>query len=124
MPRLSIRTDISFCIDTGADRSLLLPSDGVRMGIDFTRLTRETESVGVGGITRNYLEEAIIVFSEPKRFLYIYMVDLELSPPSPDIMDLPSLLGREILDRWRMIYDPAKKRLSFEVRTADVVIPL
>lgn len=124
LPRLSIRTDISFCIDTGADRSLLLPSDGVRMGIDFTRLTRETESVGVGGITRNYLEEAIIVFSEPKRFLYIYMVDLEISPPSPDIMDLPSLLGREILDRWRMIYDPAKKRLSFEVRTADVVIPL
>ena len=124
LPDLRISTDISFCVDTGADRTVLLPGDGVRMGIDFAGLTRETESVGVGGLCRNYVEPAIIVFSEPRRFLYAYMIDMEVSPPSPEIMDVPSLLGRDVLNRWRMIYNPMKNRLSFQVLSADVVVPI
>jgi len=124
LPRLEIRGDISFCVDTGADRSLLHPGDGERMGIDYTKLTGETESVGVGGICHSFVEPALLVFSEPKRFLYVYIIDLAISPPSLDIMDLPSLLGRDILDRWRMIYHPAKKRLTFDVVSADVTVPI
>jgi hypothetical protein len=124
LPRLEIRGDISFCVDTGADRSLLHPGDGERMGIDYTKLTGETESVGVGGIRHSFVEPALLVFSEPKRFLYVYIIDLAISPPSLDIMDLPSLLGRDILDRWRMIYHPAKKRLTFDVVSADVTVPI
>ncbi len=124
LPKLRIDSDISWCVDTGADRSLLMPGDGVRMGIDFTKLTRETESVGVGGTTRNYLEAAWLVFSVPGQFLYAYTVDLEISPPSGDIMDLPFLLGREILHRWRMTYNFVRKRISFDVLSADVVIPI
>ena len=33
--------------------------------------------------------------------------------------DIPSLLGRDILNRWRMVYDPSIDELSFEVHTAD-----
>ena len=124
LPRLKIRGDISFCVDTGADRSLLHPGDGERIGIDYTKLSGATESVGVGGICRNFVEPALLVFSEPKRFLYVYMIPLAISPASPDIMDLPSLLGRDILDQWRMIYDPAKKRLTFHVVSADVTVPI
>ena len=124
LPRLKIRGDVSFCVDTGADRSLLHPGDGERIGIDYTKLSGATESVGVGGICRNFVEPALLVFSEPKRFLYVYMIPLAISPPSPDIMDLPSLLGRDILDRWRMTYDPARKRLTFHVVSADVTVPI
>ena len=40
----------------------------------------------------------------------------------PDTLDLPSLLGRDILDRWRMVYDPEMGLLEFEVRSADLTI--
>lgn len=124
LPRLKIKGDISFCVDTGADRSLLHPGDGERMGIDYTKLTGETESVGVGGICHNFVEPALLAFSEPKRFLYVYIIPLAIAPAAPDIMDLPSLLGRDILDQWRMTYHPIKKRLTFHVISADVTVPI
>jgi hypothetical protein len=32
----------------------------------------------------------------------------------------PSLLGRDVLDRWRMNYDPSRDSLKFTVRSADL----
>jgi hypothetical protein len=124
LPRLKIRGDISFCVDTGADRSLLHPGDGQRMGIDYTKLTGQTQSVGVGGICHNFVEPALVVFSEPKRFLHVYIIPLAVCPHALDRMDLPSLLGRDILDQWRMTYHPTKKRLTFQVVSADVTVPI
>jgi hypothetical protein len=124
LPRLNVESDVSWCVDTGADRSLLMPGDGERIGLDYTKFTRETESVGVGGISRDYLESAWLVFADPGRSLYAYALDLEISPPSSEITDLPSLLGRDVLHRWRMSYKFARKRLVFEVLSADVVIPI
>jgi hypothetical protein len=111
-------------VDTGADRTVLLPSDAARIGVDYAALTRETESVGVGGISRDYLDHALLIFSEPNRYLYAYFIDLMITAPSPEITDLPSLLGRDILHRWRISYNFATKRLVFDVLSADVVIPL
>ncbi|MDE2695873.1 MAG: hypothetical protein OXH97_05080 [Chloroflexota bacterium] len=47
---------------------------------------------------------------------------MEIAPVQPDTLDLPSLLGREILDRWRMVYDPEIGVLEFDVRSADLSI--
>lgn len=124
LPRLKIRGDISFCVDTGADRSLLLPGDGERMGVDYTKLTGKAQSMGLGGICYNFMEPALFVFSEPKRFLHVYIMLLAIAPASPKMMGIPSLLGRDILDRWRMVYHPAKKRLTFQVVSADVTVPI
>ena len=124
LPRLKIRGDISFCVDTGADQSLLLPGDGERMGVDYTKLTGKAQSMGLGGICYNFMEPALFVFSEPKRFLYVYIMLLAIAPASPKMMAIPSLLGRDILDRWRMVYHPAKKRLIFHVVSADVTVPI
>ncbi len=54
LPRLRISSDISFCVDTGADSTVLLPADGIRIGIDYDKLGPEVESVGVGGISLDY----------------------------------------------------------------------
>ena len=124
IPRLNITGDISFLVDTGADHTLLNPLDGIRMGIDYSQLTGDIEIVGVGGLCHNYVEPAIAVFSEPKKTLYIYTITLEITPPNPEIMDIPSLLGRDILDQWRMTYNPSKNRLTFKVISANVVVPL
>lgn len=119
LPGQGLNSDISFLVDTGADRSILMPADALRMGLDYSKLTRRTESVGIGGTARTYIEEAALVYSEPGRFLYLYFVDLRIAAPSPEIMDLPSLLGRDVLDRWRMTYDPQRGELRFRVRSAD-----
>ena len=124
LPNLNIRGDISFLVDTGADTSLLLPDDGIRLKVDYGQLSGDAQSVGIGGVSHNFVEPAVVAFSEPGRFLHAYYINLRIAPPDNEIIDLPSLLGRDILDRWRMIYNPQKKRLVFKVISADVTVPL
>ena len=47
---------------------------------------------------------------------------MAIAPVQTDAFDIPSLLGRDILDRWRMVYDPEMGLLEFEVRSADLTI--
>ena len=94
------------------------------MGIDYKTLGQEVESIGVGGISLDHVERAIVIFSEPKKFLYVYNIDLLISSPTPDIFSLPSLLGRDILNQWRMTYNPRAGSLAFQVLSADYTIPL
>ena len=124
LPRFRIRSDISFLVDTGADVSLLNPADGTRMGLDYARLTGNVESLGTSGVSYNYVEPAFIVFSERGRFLHVYRINLEIAPYDRKLMELPSLLGRDILDQWKMTYNPSKKRLVFEVLSSDETIPI
>lgn len=124
IPRLEVTGEISFLVDTGADQSLLSPLDGQRLRLDYSRLGNEGESIGMGGIVQNFQEQAFLTFSDAGRTLYAYAVNIAIATPSPDIMDLPSLLGRDVVDHWRMVYEPDRDLLTFTVRTADVVIPL
>ena len=57
IPRLSLESDISFLVDTGADRTVLLTADGQRMGIDYSDLTEDIgPSVGLGGASFNFVK--------------------------------------------------------------------
>lgn len=82
IPRLGIDANISFLVDTGADTSLLSPADAFEMGVDYSLLTGETESLGTAGIAHNFTEPASIAFTEPGRYIYIYHVGLEIAAPS------------------------------------------
>jgi len=124
LPNLNIRGDISFLVDTGSDETRLHPIDGIRLNIDYGQLSGDAESIGTSGLSHDFIEPAIVVFSEPKRFLYVYNITLRIAPYDIEILDLPSLLGRNILDRWRMTYNPPKKSLLFKVVSADVTVPL
>ena len=125
LPRLNISGYISFLVDTGADTSLLNPIDSKRLGIDFNTLTGDEESWGLGGSVHSYVEDALLIFSETGVALYVYSFDLSISPDDPAIpADLPSLLGRDVIDNWRMTYSPSRQNLTFHVFSADVTIPL
>lgn len=121
-PRFDLTGSVSFLADTGADASLVSPGDAGRIGVDFGQLEGRTESVGLGGSVECYVERAWVVFTGGDGEVYVYALDIEIAPPSPDALALPSLLGRDILDRWRMVYDPSYRLLEFEVRTADLTI--
>lgn len=124
LPRLNVRSNISFLVDTGADRSLLMPLDGTRMGLDYNQLAGNQEAVGIGGVSRHFVEPALVVFSEAGKYLYIYSINLTISSSNTSLMDVPSLLGRDILDQWKMTYNPTKKELTFVVNRADFTFPI
>src|SRR5579863_665812 len=78
IPRLNILADVSFIIDTGADCTVLMPLDGGRMGIDYGQLRNAVDSVGVGGLSRDFTEPAIVAFSDGAS-IYAYSLIIRIS---------------------------------------------
>jgi predicted aspartyl protease len=122
MRRLGIEGTVSFFVDTGADRTILQPLDARDLHLDITRLTGAARMFGLGGIVTNFVEPASLVF-ETNETIYAYRLDLVIARPA-DGPQLPSLLGRDILNRWHMTYRPIDNRLEFEVASADSTFDL
>ncbi len=123
LPRLSIVADVAFLIDTGADGTVLMPLDAARMGIDYGQLQNVVDSVGIGGVSRDFSEDSMITFTDGFN-LYVYTPTIRIPTPSPEIMTVPSLLGRDIINRWDMRYHYSGSLLEINVVTADLVIPI
>jgi hypothetical protein len=122
-PRLSIRGYVSFLVDTGANSSILMPADSKKLGVDFKVLRNQTTSHGIGGFSKGFEEDAVVAFSDG-RHVYGYDVNMEVSSPTADNRYLPSLLGRDVLNRWRIIIDFSKAKATFTPRTWDLRIKL
>lgn len=124
LTRLNIRSEISFLVDTGSDVTLLNPLDGFRMGVDYSRLTGHADTGGIGGGMKCFLEPALVVFREADR-LVTYNIDyFHISHPEDVDDTLNSILGRDVLDRLRMVYNPSADQLTFTVKSADHFSPL
>ena len=118
LPRLRLNGNISFVFDTGADTSLLMPLDAQRIGINYTDLQESEQSLGIGGASLNFIEPAFLAFVGDGE-LYGYEIELRICSPSDEIFTIPSLLGRDIIDRWRVTYDKPGLRLVAEVVNSD-----
>lgn len=123
IPRLNARADFSFVVDTGADNTFLMPGDGRTMGLDYSQLaTPAGPSLGAGGPITSFAEQAWVAFSDGSN-LYGYSVRIAILEYRTDMLQVPTLLGRDILHRWRMVYDHPANKIEFEVVSADVLIP-
>lgn len=120
IPRLKIDGYVSFLVDTGSDSTVLMQTDGARLGLNYSKLKNKTLAIGVGGEANIYREPANLVFSEPGTRIHLYVLDLQVLEPKSANKTTPSLLGRDILNRWRMSYNATNKRLFFEVLSADL----
>lgn len=123
IPRLNIRTRLFLCIDTGADRSILMPFDSLDLGLDYQTLNAGSVISGIGGAGRNFAENALLAFSDGASD-FLYELDLLIAAPNPAINNIPSILGRDILNRWRITYDYPARTLTFDVLSADFTFPL
>ena len=122
LPRLHVQGNISFLVDTGADNTVLMPIDAVRMGLDYAELRGNKLSVGVGGYSQMFVEPGAAIFLEGSKRLHLYYLDIHIPSHTPEIADLPSLLGRDVLDRWRMHYNPSANALTFKVHSSDKTV--
>ena len=118
LPRPGWSGNVSFIFDTGADTSLLMPLDAQRMGINYGLFENERSTLGVGGASENFVESAYLAFVGDEA-LYGYKIELHICKPAEELMAVPSLLGRDIIDQWRVIYDKPALELLAEVISYD-----
>ena len=119
--------EISFLVDTGADRTLLSPFDGVRLRrelvVDLLGLPFGSPIVGVGGQTETRMIDASLQIGEHTIATTLSLVE----PPPGQFPTMPSLLGRDILyelalfmeyrtDRLLLLDDSETEHVSFSAR--------
>lgn len=122
IPGLGIAGNVSFLVDTGADSTCLAGSEAIRLGVDYSALPKAAVCTGIGGDMTTYPVEALISFAGTKN-LFVFVIELDILDHG-SARDIPSLLGRDVLDRILFICDRPNEKLVFEFRTADAVIPL
>lgn len=108
IPNLNITQKIEFLIDTGATKTTILDKDAISAGIPYNRLIRPKHPLlGVGGLVATYIaKNAGIYFradddSEHKELLRELLV-VKHARVNHNIMRIPSVLGRDILNKYRL----------------------
>ena len=126
LQRLGIAVDdVTFLVDTGADSTYLHPRDSLEFSVPFDLLRGGSTSRGIGGTASYFPEPAVLVFTDEATGQdYGYRININVAKPD-DVSDrIPSLLGRDVIRRWQMDYDPTYSKLEFTVRDADFIIDL
>ena len=113
IPNNSVR--IEFLVDTGADRTVLSPSEGKRLredyGIDLLSLPRGLPSRGVGGQMHTRLIDATLTMDGFSKGMTLPIFEPPPSMPFPDWM--PSLLGRDIIYEFALHVSERRNRVLF-----------
>jgi len=119
IPSLQIEASVSFLVDTGSDCCVLMQLDAARLGVDYARLSDRADSTGIGGVSRDFVVAAAILFAEQRTKVYGYNILLRIAEPRPELKTTPSLLGRDVINHWRMTYDPTGGQLHADVVSCD-----
>lgn len=123
IPRLNLHGDLSLIVDTGADSTMLMPDDARRFGIDHSALGFPNTSTGIGGDVASHPEPAVLIVQSPGQGLYAFRFTASIMEDLPGAQGVPSLLGRDIIDRTRMTYAPQQSLLEMEVLSHDGFVP-
>jgi hypothetical protein len=122
---LELRHVVNFHVDTGAAVTTLLDKDVKRLKIDLEKMKRAERGLfGIGGSLTTYvIEDSALLFQagngkvvEERLRIYAGVHDVErLSKVERKlILELPSLLGRDLIYRFKLVLDKAKNQLCLE----------
>ena len=123
IPLLKVAGFVLFLIDTGSDCTVIMPADARLLKIDYSKLKSTDTSIGSSGPSLDYLCHAIVIFAEKGVRAYSYNVELRIPESKPETMILPSLLGRDIFNRWQASFDPSKRTIIANVLSCDREFP-
>ena len=122
---LNLHETVEFLVDTGASRTTICDKDAIRLGIDFARLEKLSEGMlGIGGMVNTYvLNDVKLIFRREdekdhiENFKKIYVLKHTLLDER--IMRIPSILGRDMLNKYALVYDKRHEK----VYITDEIIP-
>ena len=120
LPRLALSGTVDFLLDAGADATTLHSDDVAKMPIDLSTLAQESISVrGVGGEMR-YVQEEAFVYREDDDTggWHGFSNHVHIAPQDEHdaVGDLPSVLGRDILNSCRSTLDAGQSLVELEPR--------
>jgi hypothetical protein len=121
----NIRKFLDLHIDTGASSKIILDKDARYIGLDIKSLKKAKRNIGgIGGLIDTYLiKDAIIIFKTEEGMLYEERLNLlvgvhKLNKLTEEerrlIMRFPSLLGRNVLRKFRLIHDERSNEVFME----------
>lgn len=120
LPRPGLTSTVDFLLDTGADATTLHPGDTGKMPIDLSTLSTESISVrGIGGEMRYVQEEALVYIEDGDTGgWHRFSIHVHIAPlgEHDTLRGLPSVLGRDILNDCRCIFDAGQSLVSLEPR--------
>jgi hypothetical protein len=111
-------THVDFLLDTGASPTVIMDSDASRLGIPYGRLQKSPAgATGVGGAVDTYiLPDVRLLFvadgyihEEQLPQLFVLRHEPRSVEAAERINKLPSLLGRDILNKYRLVMDRSEK---------------
>jgi hypothetical protein len=109
-PRLRSWGYVSFLADTGASGTVLMPPDSKKLAVNFNQLRKPRSSRTVGGLAKGYMEQGVLGFLDrDENKIYAYEIEIQIFEPTRDNATLPSLLGRDVLNHWRVVIDFPKR---------------
>lgn len=122
LPRLGLSGTVDFLLDTGADATTLHPDDIFKSQIDLSMLSQDRITVrGVGGEMHYVSEEAVIYIEDNDAGgWHGFSIEMHITPQDDHITveDLPSVLGRDILNSCRCVFDAGQSLVSLEPRSS------
>lgn len=113
---LNVAHRVEFLVDTGASRTIISDRDALRLGVDYKKLLRAGLSLGIGGRVDTYASKNVdLVFLTADMEQYVERVEelyfLKHRRVDEDILKIPSVLGRDILNKYLLIYDKRRERV-------------
>ncbi|RJS86140.1 hypothetical protein CW713_00665 [Methanophagales archaeon] len=114
---MEISETIEFLVDTGASRTTLLDKDAIYLGIEYGKLRKsEQDMSGIGGSVETYvIDGSVLLFGEYGIKTSVFVLKHPLEEMNEEerikILRFPSILGRDVISRFRLIFDRVKGEL-------------
>ncbi len=120
-------------IDTGASATIILDRDAERLGLEWNRLALANHQLGgIGGsVETRIIPDGSLSFTASSGKIIrerskIYVARHELKTVSRkirhSIMFMPSLLGRDVIEKYRFVYDKSRSQVYLERETSEETV--
>jgi hypothetical protein len=122
--KLKVKGYIKFLLDTGASATAILDRDRELLGIGINGLEKAPTRIGgIGGLVDTYIvRDAKIILKtlegEHVEILDVLVLKHDFSRLSGEeirrMLAIPSLLGRDVMRKFKLIYSEAKEYVALE----------
>jgi|TARA_Y100000310_G_scaffold238424_1_gene241791 hypothetical protein len=119
IPNLRVDDEFEFLIDTGSDATAVHVPNAQPVGNYDDGATTNIELAGIDSDHEYFVEQGILLFTDGT-LVRGYAMELAIAHPSTLDTALPSIIGRPLINRWRMRYDPWGSHLEVIAKDPDI----